>query len=183
MGAISSAKALSNARIGRKSSGAKTAAGKLTIARANTTNGIYSKLPVLAGVEDPVECEKFHQGFTAAWQPVGTHEAECVRHLAHCYWRLRQLCGQEKAREAQIQVGGQTMCLSRLYAELERLTGDPACWGTVQTLMLRAGKREGIQPLTGMPLPTRFSYRAAFPWFGEDSDLRREMKQLGSWGG
>ena len=45
---------------------------------------------MLAGIEDPVECEKFHQGFTAAWQPVGTHEAECVRHLAHCYWRLRR---------------------------------------------------------------------------------------------
>ena len=45
---------------------------------------------MLAGIEDPVECEKFHQGFTAAWQPVGTHETECVRRLAHCYWRLRR---------------------------------------------------------------------------------------------
>ena len=90
MGTTSSAKALSNARNGRKSNGAKTAAGKLTIVRARTTNGIQSRLPVLAGIEDPVECEKFHQGFTAAWQPVGTHEAECVRHLAHCYWRLRR---------------------------------------------------------------------------------------------
>jgi hypothetical protein len=81
---------VASAANGRKSNGAKTAAGKLTIARANTTNGINSKLPVLAGIEDPIECEKFHQGFTAAWQPVGTHEAECVRHLAHCYWRLRR---------------------------------------------------------------------------------------------
>jgi hypothetical protein len=90
MGAISSAKAMANARNGRKSSGAKTAAGKLTIARANTTNGIHSKLPVLVGIEDPLECEKFHQGFVAAWQPVGTHEERCVEHLAHCYWRLRR---------------------------------------------------------------------------------------------
>jgi hypothetical protein len=87
MGAISSAKALANARNGRKSNGAKTAAGKLRLAQVRTTNGIQSCLPVLAGIEDPVECEESHQGFTAAWQPVGTHEAECVRHLAHCYWR------------------------------------------------------------------------------------------------
>jgi hypothetical protein len=81
---------VTSAANGRKSNGAKTAAGKLTIIRARTTNGIRSCLPVLAGIEDPVEYEKFHQGFTAAWQPVGTHEAECVRHLAHCYWRLRR---------------------------------------------------------------------------------------------
>ena len=81
---------VASATNGRRSNGAKTAAGKLTLARANATNGIHSKLPLLAGIEDPVECEKFHQGFTAAWQPVGTHEAECVRHLAHCYWRLRR---------------------------------------------------------------------------------------------
>ena len=81
---------VASATNGRRSNGVKTAAGKLTIARANTTNGIHSELPVLAGIEDPVECEKFHQGFIAAWQPVGTHEAECVRHLAHCYWRLRR---------------------------------------------------------------------------------------------
>jgi hypothetical protein len=71
---MSSAKAIANARNGRKSNGAKTAAGKLTIARANTTNGIRSNLPVLEGIENLAECERFHQGFVAAWQPVGTHE-------------------------------------------------------------------------------------------------------------
>jgi hypothetical protein len=81
---------VASAANGRRSNGSKTAAGKLVIARANTTNGIDSKLPVLVGIEDPLECEKFHQGFSATWQPVGTHEAECVRHLAHCYWRLRR---------------------------------------------------------------------------------------------
>jgi hypothetical protein len=63
---MSSAKAIANARNGRKSNGAKTAAGKLTIARANTTNGIRSNLPVLEGIEDLAECERFHQGFVAA---------------------------------------------------------------------------------------------------------------------
>ena len=81
---------VASAANGRKSNGAKTVGGKLRLAQVRTTNGIYSKLPVLAGIEDPVECEKFHQGFTDYWQPVGTHEAECVRHLAHCYWRLRR---------------------------------------------------------------------------------------------
>jgi hypothetical protein len=81
---------IASAANGRKSNGAKTAAGKLRLAQVRTTNGIYSKLPVLVGIEDPLECEKFHQGFIAAWQPVGIHEAECVRHLAHCYWRLRR---------------------------------------------------------------------------------------------
>ena len=82
---------LASVRNGRKSNGAKTAAGKLTIVQANTTNGIRSNLPVLVGIEDPLECERFHQGFFAACQPVGTHEEQCVWHLAHCYWRLRRV--------------------------------------------------------------------------------------------
>jgi hypothetical protein len=102
---------------------------------------------------------------------------DCVRLV------LIELWGEERARKAQIQVEGQTVRLSRLYAELERLTGDPACWGTVQTLLLRARKREGIQPLTGVPLPTRFTHRAAFPWLEEDSGLRRQLERDGCWTG
>jgi hypothetical protein len=81
---------MANARNGRKSNGAKTAAGKLTIVQSNTGNGIRSSLAILKGIEDPDEYERFQQGFFAHWQPVGTHESECVRHLAHCYWRLRR---------------------------------------------------------------------------------------------
>jgi hypothetical protein len=124
----------------------------------------------------------------AAWWPrfIGPSTREvlwedaldCVRLV------LAELWGEERAWKAQIQVEGQTVRLSQLYAELERLTGDPACWGTVQTLMLRARKREGIQPLTGVPLPTRSTYRAAvFPWLQEDNGLRRGLQRDGCWSG
>jgi hypothetical protein len=123
----------------------------------------------------------------AAWWPrfIGPSNREVSREDALDCVRLvlTELRGEEKAREAQIQVGGQTMSLTRLYAELERLTGDPACWGIVQTLMLRARKREGIQPLTGVPLPQQSSYRASFPWFGQDNSLRRELEREGCWPG
>jgi hypothetical protein len=102
---------------------------------------------------------------------------DCVRLV------LTELWGEEKARQAQIQVEGQTVRLSQLYAELERLTGNPACWGIVQTLMLQARKREGIQPLASVPLPTRSSYGTTFPWIGEDSGLRRELERDGAWSG
>ena len=123
----------------------------------------------------------------AAWWPrfIGPSTREVSREDALDCLRLvlAEFWGAERARKAQIQVEGQMVRLSHLYAELERLTGDPACWGTVQTFMLRARKREGIEPLAGVPLPTRFSYRASFPWFGEDNGLRREMEELGSWTG
>jgi hypothetical protein len=142
-----------------------------------------------AGTESPADALPMRQEECkpAAWWPrfIGPSTREVSREDALDCLRLvlAEFWGAERARKAQIQVEGQTVRLSRLYAELERLTGDPACWATVQTLMLRARKREGIQPLAGVPLPTRSTYRAAFPWFGEDSDLRREMEQLGCWTG
>jgi hypothetical protein len=123
----------------------------------------------------------------AAWWPrfIGPSTREVSREDALDCVRLVliELWGEERAQEAQIQVEGQVVRLSRLYAELERLTGDPACWGTVQTLMLRARKREGIQPLAGVPLPTRFTHRAGFPWLEEDSGLRRQLERDGCWPG
>ena len=142
-----------------------------------------------AGTESPANALPIQEEDCrpAAWWPrfIGPSTREVSREDALDCLRLvlAEFWGAERARKAQIQVEGQTVRLSRLYAELERLTGDPACWATVQTLMLRARKREGIQPLAGVPLPTRSTYRAAFPWFGEDSDLRRELEQLGSWTG
>jgi hypothetical protein len=104
------------------------------------------------------ECEP------AAWWPrfigpitreVSREDAlDCVRLVLTEFW------GEEKVREVHIQLEGQVMRLSRLYAELERLTGNCACRRIVQTLMLRVRKREGIQPLTGVPLPTRSGDRA-----------------------
>ena len=82
--------ASSSARNGRKSNGAKTTVGKLKIALSNVSHGIWARLPVLKGLEDPEECARFHQGFFEVWQPIGQQEQECVEHLAHCYWRLRR---------------------------------------------------------------------------------------------
>jgi hypothetical protein len=73
---------------GSKSRGATTAAGKRKIALARVTHGIQARLLVLEGIEDAGECERFQEGFRKVWHPVGTHEEQCVAHLAHCYWRL-----------------------------------------------------------------------------------------------
>jgi hypothetical protein len=123
----------------------------------------------------------------AAWWPrfIGPSTREvsredtldCVRLV------LTELWGEERAREAPIELEGETVRLSRLYSELERLTGRAGLWDVVQKLCLAARRREGIQPPTGVPLPTRSSYRTTFPWFGEDSGLRRELESEGCWPG
>jgi hypothetical protein len=74
--------------------------------------------------------------------------ADCMRLV------LIELWGEERAWKAEIQVEGQTVRLSQLYAELQRLTGRAGLWDVVQKLWLAARRREGIQPLTGVPLPT-----------------------------
>jgi hypothetical protein len=151
--------------------------------RVNQSNGSVTE------TESPATAPPLRQEDCrpAAWWPrfigpstreVSREDAlDCVRLVLTEFW------GPERAWKAQIQVGGQTVRLSQLYAELERLTGRADLWDVVQKLWLAARKREGIQPLTGVPLPTRFTHRAAFPWFGEDSGLRRELEREGCWSG
>jgi hypothetical protein len=150
---------------------------------ANQSNGSSAEIesPAFAPLVRQEDCRP------AAWWPrfigptvrqVSREDAlDCVRLV------LTELRGEEKAREAQIQMEGQVVRLSRLYAELKRLTGNPACWGIVQTLMLQARQREGIQPLASVPLPTRSSDGTTFPWIGEDNGLRRELEREGCWPG
>jgi hypothetical protein len=104
---------------------------------------------------------------------------DCVRLVLTEFW------GPESARKAQIQVEGRTVRLSQLYAELERLTGRAGLWDVVQKLWLAARRREGIQPLTGVPLPTLStqSNRATFPWLGDGSGMRRQLADDGCWTG
>ena len=143
MGTTSSAKALSNARNGRKSNGAKTAAGKLTIVRARTTNRVFeSRLPVLAGIEDPVECEKFHQGFTAAWQPgCSTLERFVVRLRSRVETRLWRLLGrgitaEQRKRLEQLLIvpeGSRGSWLDELLSGPTRVSG-PALRAAIERL-------------------------------------------------
>src|SRR5207247_1256092 len=55
------------------------------------SHGVQAAAPVLAGIEDPKEWEKFLGGILAAWDPVGQHEYECVLGIANGYWRLRRV--------------------------------------------------------------------------------------------
>jgi hypothetical protein len=98
---------------------------------------------------------------------------------------LTELCGEEKARETRIELGGATVRLKLLYGELERLTGRFGLWDVVQKLMLEARRREGIRPNTGVPLPTLPTQgnRAAFPWLEEGSGTRRQPADDGAWCG
>jgi len=61
-------------------------------------------------------------------------------------WSWPNSVGKRPPGEAQINLNGQNVPLSALYAECERLTGDASCWGVVQTMQLKARAQEGVQP-------------------------------------
>jgi hypothetical protein len=72
--------------------------------------------------------------------------------------------------------------LREIYQVIGKLTGDTHAWAIVQTLMLRARKREGIQPNRGVPVLQSSIAQSSAPWLREDGK-RRQMEEDGAWTG
>jgi hypothetical protein len=86
------------------------------------------------------------------------------------------------APEISYQFQGDSVSLRAIYQVIGKLTGDTHAWAIVQTLMLRARKREGIQPNHGVAVLQSSVTQASAPWLREDG-RRRQMEEDGAWTG
>ena len=78
-------------RSGPRPRGHVTEEGRKNQVASRLTYGVRSNIPVLAGIEDPLEWERLRNGMFEVWCPVGVHEKECVEQIADGYWRLRRI--------------------------------------------------------------------------------------------
>jgi hypothetical protein len=112
-------------RPGTHPSGHVTEEGRKNQIASRLAYGVKANSPVLPGLEDHVDWERFRKGFRDLWQPVGTHEEECVDQIAGEYWIMRRIRRWETATT-----------LTQLYElavsepeevrrEITRLLGEP----------------------------------------------------------
>ncbi len=80
----------------RRSTGPKTAAGKLVVARNAIRHGIFAHIPVVPG-ESPFHWDKHREGVVAALGPVGLLEQTLAERAALLLWRLARLARYESA--------------------------------------------------------------------------------------
>lgn len=74
----------------RKSTGPKSAAGKLTVARNGIEHGIYALCPVIEDVESPREWKRYRDAMLASLSPVGGLESNLAERIILTSWRLRR---------------------------------------------------------------------------------------------
>jgi hypothetical protein len=112
-------------RPGTRPRGQLTEEGRKNQIASRLAYGVKANSPVLPGIEDQQEWEQFRKGFKDLWQPVGTHEEECVDQIAGEYWIMRRIRRWETATS-----------LTQLYElaasepdevrrEITRLLGEP----------------------------------------------------------
>lgn len=78
------------------STGPRTAAGKLAVARNAVRHGIFAALPVVPG-ESADEWEEHRAGVVASLDAVGPLEVALAERAAHLLWRLRRAARYEEA--------------------------------------------------------------------------------------
>ncbi len=84
------AKLAANRRNARNSTGPKTAAGKLVVARNAVTHGVFALLPVVPG-ENPYDWDRHLAGIRASLTPVGLLEVNLAERVALLLWQLARL--------------------------------------------------------------------------------------------
>jgi hypothetical protein len=82
---------------GPLSNGAKTERGRLTIVKANVSNGTRCFSPVLPG-ETEQEWLADLDGIRASLAPTNYHEEELCRNIALTYWQARRVHKYERAQ-------------------------------------------------------------------------------------
>jgi hypothetical protein len=80
----------------KKSTGAKTAAGKSVVAKNAVKHGIFAKQLILSD-ENPKEYQQLFDDLQSALNPVGTLECALVERIAVAIWRQRRLIRSETA--------------------------------------------------------------------------------------
>src|SRR5207249_2846261 len=85
---------LSPAASGR-GGGPHSAAGKATAARNATRHGVFSSLPVIAGVEREEDWDTHRQGILHSLAPTGHLEETLAERAALLLWRLQRIARYE----------------------------------------------------------------------------------------
>src|SRR6266508_5591624 len=73
-----------------KSTGPKTPAGKAAASQNAVKHGLRSGAPVIPGIEDLDEWERFRDGIIASYAPEGGLETELAEESASLRWRIRR---------------------------------------------------------------------------------------------
>jgi hypothetical protein len=92
---VSERRTAANRRNARKSTGPRTAAGKLAVAGNGVAHGIYAFCPVVTGFETPQEWNGFRIEMMTSFAPVGMLETTLAERLTLGAWRLRRVARYE----------------------------------------------------------------------------------------
>ncbi|HYH64768.1 MAG TPA: hypothetical protein VD866_08760 [Urbifossiella sp.] len=84
------AKAEANRRNARKSTGPRTPAGKLVVARNAVTHGVFAHIAVVPG-ENPYDWDQHRAGILASLAPVGLLEVTLAERVALLLWQMARL--------------------------------------------------------------------------------------------
>ena len=98
----SPAKIEANRRNALRSTGPITPAGKARSSKNALRHGVYSALPVVAGLEWNEDWETHRAGIFKSLAPEGTLEEALAERVALCFWRLNRVHRYETA----ITIGG-----------------------------------------------------------------------------
>src|SRR5262245_57239032 len=93
----SPAKLAANRSNARRSTGPRTSAGKTRSSKNALCHGVYSTLPVVAGLEWNEDWETHRAGILESLAPEGTLEEALAERVALCFWRLNRVHRYETA--------------------------------------------------------------------------------------
>ncbi len=117
--ATSSKQIAANQANAKKSTGPRTAQGKLASSKNSRIHGILSR-DLAVGSEDPAEYELLLHELVADLQPQGANELLLVEKIATALWKMKPLTAAESAIVKQVQ-----MDISAKYTEAGPEFGKP----------------------------------------------------------
>jgi ribulose bisphosphate carboxylase small subunit len=105
--------------------GPATIEGRKNQIASRLAYGVKANSPVLPGIEDHLEWERFRKGFWTLWQPVGIPEEECVDQIAGEYWIMRRIRRWETATSFTQLYELAASEPNEVRREITRLLGEP----------------------------------------------------------
>jgi hypothetical protein len=93
---MSEKKKAANRRNSKRSTGPRTAEGKVNSSQNAVTHGLTARRPIIDG-EDPEQYDNLRKGLLESFAPRGALETELVDTLVGLFWRLRRIPALENA--------------------------------------------------------------------------------------
>jgi hypothetical protein len=98
-----------------KSTGPRTKAGKLTVARNSVGHGIYTLCPVIPEVESAHDWKRYRKGMLASFMPSGMLETTFAERITLTAWRLRRVMRYESEQIRLTQEDARAVVVAKIH--------------------------------------------------------------------